>query len=414
MASKTYDYFKLNKGAVLTEEDHQQYMAEIRRLYEEFPSTLEGFRDVLSKKYTKIYAVGIGDSLYSAGSVEMKSWQYMSNRIQVLESHEFNYYHLDYMPEHSLVIICSGGGQAGRTVESCCLAKKRGATVVALTLVPESRLASQADRVLVFRPDRKAFPDGACNYLTLTNMMNVLTIKLALWNGDIDGTKERELVDEALLFASRGFRAAMGENEAKMKEAMMKAKEQGQRKFYFIGSGPNYILTELGSAKFMEQSASDGIHQQLEEYGHEQYWVHNRNGHNDVIFMICPDGKCTPRCIEDLREMRYLDLTTIVLTTKASEEMKELASYVLEAEPIDEYSFWMAAGVILTRCANFFTNYIGLTDGQFAKEEQKAEHYRTIQFTRFCDEVKEFDIDIPSVETLTQNGPQGLNFLKKS
>ena len=412
--AKVYDFFKLNKGAVLTEDDHKEFDAEIERLYREFSATCEGFKDVLSKKYSKIYAVGIGDSLYSAGSVEMKSWQYMSNRIQVVESHEFNYYHLDYMPENSLVIICSGGGQAARTVESCCLAKKRGATVIALTLVPESRLASQADMVLVFQPSRKAYVDGACNYIALANMMNVLSMKLALWAGDIDEAKEKALVEEALLYSTRGFKGAMGDNEVKIKDAMMKAKDQGQRKFYFLGAGPNYIITELGCAKFMEQSAADGIHQQLEEYGHEQYWVHNRNGHNDFIFLICPEGKCTSRCIENLREMRYLDLTTIVLTTKANEEIKELASYVLETEDIDEYSFWMAAGNILTRCANFYTNYIGFTDGQFAKEEQKAEHYRTIQFSRFCDEVKEFDIEIPSAETLAENGPQGLNFLKKN
>lgn len=411
--AKVYDFFKLNKGETLTAEDHREFDDEIARLYGEFPETCENFKDVLSKNYSKIYAVGIGDSLYSAGSVEMSSWKYMKNRIQVVESHEFNYYHLDYMPENSLVVICSGGGQAARTVESCCLAKKRGATVIALTLVPESRLASQADRVLVFKPSRHAYVDGACNYMALAHMMNILTVKLALWAGDIDGTKEKELYDTAKKYASLGFAAAMGENEVKIKEAMLKAKDDGQRKFYFLGAGPNYIITELGCAKFMEQSAADGIHQQLEEYGHEQYWVHNRNGHNDFIFLICPDGKCTSRCVENLREMRYLDLTTIVLTTKATEEMKELASYTLETGDIDEYSYWMAAGNILTRCANFYTNYIGFTDGQFAREEQKAEHYRTIQFSRFCDEVKEFDIEIPSAETLAENGPQGLNFLKK-
>ena len=103
--AKVYDFFKLNKGAVLTEDDHRDFDAEIEKLYREFSDTCESFKDILSKKYSKIYAVGIGDSLYSAGSVEMKSWQYMSNRIQVVESHEFNYYHLDYMPENSLVII---------------------------------------------------------------------------------------------------------------------------------------------------------------------------------------------------------------------------------------------------------------------------------------------------------------------
>ncbi|MGI5888434.1 MAG: SIS domain-containing protein, partial [Oscillospiraceae bacterium] len=399
--AKVYDFFKLNKGWTLTEDDHRAYDAEIERLYSEFSETCESFKDVIGTDFSAVYAVGIGDSLYSAGSVEMASWKYLKKRLRVIESHEFNYYYLDYIPKDSLVIICSGGGQAARTVESCCLAKKRGAKVIALTLVPESRLASQADHVLVFKPDRKAYIDGACNYIALSCMLHVLTVKLAEWEGDITAEEEKELFRNAVTYASRGFASAMGKNEETIKEAMKKAQEEGQRKFYFIGAGPNYIVTELGAAKFMEQSAADGIHQQLEEYGHEQYWVHNRNGHGDFIFMICPKGKCTARGIEDLKEMKYLGLTTIVLTTEADEKIKELASYVIESGPIDEYYFWLAAGNILTRCANFYTNYIGFTDGQFANEDQKAEHYRNIQFSRFCDEVREFDIPVPDADVLS-------------
>ncbi|MEA4911700.1 MAG: SIS domain-containing protein [Oscillospiraceae bacterium] len=411
--AKVYDFFKLNKGETLTPQDLKDYEAETARLYKEFPETCEKLKEVLSKKYDAVYAIGIGDSLYSAGAVEMGSWSYLKNRLHVIESHEFNYYHLDYMPKNSLVIICSGGGQAARTVESCYLAQKRGATVIALTLVPQSRLASAANHVLVFQPDRKTYIDGACNFIALASMTHILTAKLALYAGDITAAQEQALYAKAQTFASRGFAACMNANEDAIKAAMQKAKDLGQRKFYFLGAGPNYILTELGGAKFMEQSAADGIHQQLEEYGHEQYWVHNRNNHADFIFLICPEGKCTSRCVENLREMDYLHLNTIVLTTKADPEIKKLATYVLETGEIEEDYFWLAAGNILTRCANFYTAYIGFTDGQFACEEQKAEHYRTIQFSRFCDEVKEHDIAIPDAGTLAANGPQGLNFLKK-
>jgi glutamine---fructose-6-phosphate transaminase (isomerizing) len=202
-------------------------------------------------------------------------------------------------------------------------------------------------------------------------------------------------------------------NEEMMREMMVASKNHD--KFYFYGAGPSYTLTKYGAAKFMEQAAVDGICEQLEEYGHEQYWVHNRNGHGDYIFTICPEGKSVPRCIENLREQKYLNLTTIVLTTSGyCDEMKDLATYVIATpEPVDEDYYWFVAGNVFARLANFYTEAIGLSEKKFGTDEQFAEHYRTIHFSRFCPEVAEYDIPCPDEETIRNVGALGLSFEKK-
>lgn len=404
------DYFKLAKGQALTEEDLQLYCADMRALFASTARQAEELKDVLGAKYEKIYAVGIGDSLYSAESVKLATWKNSGKRIEVIESHEFNHYYLDFMPKNSLVIICSGGGSAARTVESCYLATKRGATVVAVTISEKSRLRSATAQSICFTPNRAAYIDGSCNYMALSAMMLVLGVKLGEFSGALTPCEAEKLTEKYLSAAQTGFAACM-QTEQTLRDMMFAAKDQ--HKFYFLGAGPCYILTEYASAKFMEQAAVDGIHQQLEEYGHEQYWVHNRSGNGDYVFSICPDGPSVSRCIENLREQKFLGLTTVVLTTEnCYNEMKELADYVLETPPMDEDDFWFAAGNIFARLANFYTEAIGRSEKMFQSDEQFAEHYTTIHYSRFCPEVAEFDIPIPDENTIRNVGAHGLSFEK--
>ena len=403
------NYFNLEKGKTLTATDLQLYLEDIQQLFHSVSQQAEELKEVLSAPYEKIYAVGIGDSLYSAESVKFASWKNSGKIIEVIESHEFNNYYINFMPSNSLVLICSGGGSAARTVESYYLAKQHGATVVAVTLSEKSRLRSAGEYSICFTPNKSAYIDGSCNYMSLAAMMLIVSIKLGVWGGNITAHCAEELYAKYLRAAEIGFVACM-QNEELLRNMMQDAKERN--KFYFLGAGPCYILTEYASAKFMEQAAVDGIHQQLEEYGHEQYWVHNRNGDGDYIFSICPNGASIPRCIENLREQKFLGLTTVVPTTcGCCEDIKALATYVIETpELMDEDDFWFAAGNILARLANFYTAAIGRSEKMFKTDEQFAEHYTTIHYSRFCPEVAEFDIPCPDEDTIRNVGARGLAF----
>ena len=402
-------YFDLAKSAKLTAKDLNEYTDEIRNVCSNFPQQVEQFKSVLNKKYEKVYAIGIGDSLYSADSVKLDFWGNAGTQMEVLESHEFNNYYLDYIPRNSLVFICSGGGSAARTVESSYLAQKKGATVVAVTLSPTSRLSASCKNVLCHSTNKKCFIDGSRNYISLALMIKLIGLKTGIWKGILPAEKEKVILDQIVADCEVGFTTCIT-NESLMKEIMLNAKDQ--HKFYFLGAGPSLPLTQYGAAKFMEQAATDGIVQQLEEYGHEQYWVHNRRGEHDTIFNICPAGKSVGRCAENLDEHNFLDLTTVLVTTKPVDpRFQNKAKYIIATDKsIAEKDFWMAAGNIFARLANFYTENIGLSEKVFQSEAQFVEHYKTIHYSRFCPEVAEYDIPVPDDKTITERGAYGLTF----
>lgn len=404
-------YFDPAKGATLTQADLDGYTDEIRKACTEFPLEVERLKEVLNKKYTKMYAIGIGDSLYSADSTKLDFWQKSGIQVEVIESQEFNNYYLDYMPANSLVLICSGGGSAARTVESSYLAQQKGATVVAVTLSPTSRLSASCKHVLCHTTDKMNFIDGSRNYMSLTLLIKIIGIKLGLWNGTLAANKEKEIFDQVIKDCHNGFKDCMT-NEPLLKELMLKAKDQ--EKFYFLGVGPSLPLTQYAAAKFMEQAATDGIWQQLEEYGHEQYWVHNRHGKQDFVISICPTSKNVQRCIENMEEQNFLGLNTVLVTNSPVDpRFKNKAKYTITTnEPLAENDYWMVAGNIFARLANFYTENIGLSGKVFGSEEQVAEHYTTIHYSRFNPEVSQYDIPVPDNQTINERGAYGLNFKK--
>ena len=403
------NYFDAVKGESLTSEDLSDYTKEIRRVCDQFPGQVKDLKAKLSKKYDKVYAVGIGDSLYSADTVKFDFWNNTGIQMEVLESQEFNNYYIDYMPKNSLVFICSGGGSAARTVESSYLAQKRGAAVVAITLTPKSRLTASCDDVLCFSTEKRCFIDGSRNYMSLALLLKLVGIQIGLFNGTLQKEKENAILDKVVSDMTIGFKSLM-KNEKTIRTIMDGAKDQ--RKFYFLGAGPSYYLAHCGAAKFMEESAADGIVQQLEEYGHEQYWVNNRRLENATIISICPDGKSVQRCVENLDEQNFLGMNTILLTTSPVNDLfVEKADYTIATDgPLAENDYWMAAGGIVARMANFYTQFINFSDKRFLSSEQFIEHYRTIHYSRLLPEVAEFDIEIPDDKTIGERGAYGLTF----
>lgn len=402
-------YFDREKGEKLTQDDLAHYVQEIKLICQEFPRQVEALKGILNKNYRKLYAIGIGDSLYSAESIKLSFWEETGIQMEVLESQEFNNYYIDYMPKESLVFICSGGGSAGRTVESSYLAQKRGAEVVAVTLTPESRLTASADNVLCFSPDKENFIDGSRNYIGLALLLRLIGLKIGVWNGTIPANQEQEKVAEIIETMEIGFNTVIA-NEKVLREMMFMGKDQ--TKFYFLGAGPALPLTDYGAAKFMEEAAADGIVQQLEEYGHEQYWVHNRRPDNATIFSICPAGKSAKRCAENLEEQNFLGLNTVLLTSHpVPEVLVDKAKYTITTTgKVAENDYWMVAGNLFARLADFYTEYIGFSTKRFQTEDQFVEHYKTIHYTRFIPEVAEFDIPYPDDQTIAERGAYGLKF----
>lgn len=411
------EVFKRNmnrKDEGLTEQDYADFRYEVDDVISRFPAIMDPLNDVIGKKYNHVYAVGIGNSLYAPESLKFNFRENSGVDIDVFETMEFNAYYVNYLPENSLVLICSHGGAAARTVETVYVAKKRGATVISLTCKETSRLNSSCEHHLCCtQHNEKAYIWGNNGYETLALMYALLGVRMGELNGHLTKEQAEKATEDIRRAAYIGYETCM-----KYDDLMVKfgndAKDQ--KKIYYLGAGPSYIMAEHGCAKLMEQCALDGIHQQIEEYGHQQYWVHNRNGNNDFMVMICPKGVSQKRAKEDLTEFKFLNLRSVLITTcDADEEMKKMADYVIEStEPVSENLFAFVSSKVLARMANRLALAIGNMGERFKSQDQYADHYVTIHYSRFLDEVAEYDIPMPDKETIESVGPQGLKFDKKN
>ena len=105
-------------------------------------------------------------------------------------------------------------------------------------------------------------------------------------------------------------------------------------------------------------------------------------------------------------------MNTVLLTTSPVNSLfADKADYTIATDEfIAEKDFWMFVGNVVARMANFYTEYIGISDTRFLSSEQFIEHYRTIHYSRFLPEVAEFDIEIPDDKTIGERGAYGLTF----
>ncbi len=365
----------------------------IERCLKEFPAIVEAQKDVLTKKYAKIYAVGCGDSLYAPDCAKMAFMKNTGLEFEVLEAHEFCTYYIDFMPENSLVFVSSNGGAAARTAECAHLAKKRGATVVAVTGSPKSRLAVSSNHVISYVAERLGHVPGNVSFVMLLSMFYVISAKMGRWNGHLTAEEEQKIYDN-IADCGRLIKETINKYNDKMDEIMQAWKDKDR--FYCLGAGPNYLMAEFGGAKFMEACATDGIHQQLEEFAHEQYFVSNMNPDTNY-FVFLPNGRCMRRGVEIFRELKFLGTGNVCITTKGYDpELNQTAQHIIEIPgEIDEnYTPLINSAIISLAAYHLAMNRDGMTM-HFSSEAQEPEHYTTIHYSRFSPEVADKDIEIP-------------------
>lgn len=359
--------------------------AVIRQNMVDFKAELDEKKALFSaKKYSKIYAVGCGDSLFAGEAARAAFIRDTGIPFEAVEALEFCRYEVDYMPNNSLVFVISYSGSVARTIECAHIARRRGATVVAITGKPQSKLAQSADNLIVYHISSLGFAPGTISFTSPLLLMYLCAIQIGVCNGHL--TAEQAAVRRAKLEALAGLaEATVLQNDQKAKSIMLSLKNRD--KFYVIGAGPNYPIAHFGAAKFIEGAELDGIPQALEEWAHEQYFVSNEE--TDTI-VIAPFGRSTSRAEELLREMQFIKTGNILITTQGGHRLDAQHTLEIPGEVDEEYS------PILTSVAvSLLGYYISWANNKesynFKSDEQEKEHYQTLHNSRFCEELRDVD-----------------------
>ncbi len=243
-------------------------------------SARDTFDFELCTSIKRINLVGCGDSHHASVGAELAFNQIAGVPTQAYSSLTYARYNVGYLPQTgpntNLTIAVSVSGVVTRTVEALTLARKAGALGIALTGNPDSRLATNADKI--FQTTVPPLPDelrgmivpGVRSYLASQVGLYSAAIRIGEVRGHITTAQADELRRELLGLAD-------------IMEATIKVCEpicnqivnewSDVREIVFVGAGPLYGSAMFSAAKVLEASGDSSYAQETEEWAHLQYFA---------------------------------------------------------------------------------------------------------------------------------------------
>ncbi len=233
----------------------------------------------LSQKIERVFTTGCGDSHHAPLNTELAFEQLAGLPCEPMTAMQFARYAVGFLPETgrgtNLVLAVSVSGGVSRTVEALALARKAGATAVALTGNPTGPLAQAAEFVLEMAvPPLPAELQG----MVVPGTRSFVASQLALYLCAIQLGEHRGHLAKATANKLRRELAHTAELMAQTialsdKPALQAAEAwHDADQFVFCGAGPNYGTALFCAAKVLEASGDTAVAQDTEEWAHLQYF----------------------------------------------------------------------------------------------------------------------------------------------
>jgi len=227
----------------------------------------------------RVYITGCGDSHHAALGAELAFESLAGLPTEAQTALQFGRYSAGYLtqaaPGMNLVIGISVSGEVARTVEAMQRARARGASTLALTATPGSRVHQAGDTA--FLTTVSDFPDlpgvhtpGIRSYAASQLGLYLSAIRLGEVRGHITTAEATGLRAELLSLAG-----AIEEVIQTCEPAVKSLAERwaAAREFIFVGSGPNFGTALFSAAKVLEASGDSAMGQDTEEWAHLQYFA---------------------------------------------------------------------------------------------------------------------------------------------
>jgi glucosamine--fructose-6-phosphate aminotransferase (isomerizing) len=242
------------------------------------PSFAEQARQSLGQKLALslegLYVTGCGDSHHAAVASELAFHELGGVPCQALSALPFSRYTVPFLPCPGRVAVVgiSVSGEVSRTVEALRLAQQAGATTIALTSNPDSRLAHAADHVLQVSvtPSSPVPTPGVRSYVATLLMLYLVAMQIGELRGGL-GADAAEEARHELLGVAGDLQATLESNE--LITAQLAARWADADGYVFLGGGPNYGTALFCAAKLLEASGEPALGQDVEEWTHLQYFA---------------------------------------------------------------------------------------------------------------------------------------------
>jgi glucosamine--fructose-6-phosphate aminotransferase (isomerizing) len=305
----------------------------------------------------RVYVTGCGDSHHAALGSELALETLAGRPAEPMSALQFARYAAGHLPPTgpgtNLVIGVSVSGEVARTTEALRLARQAGATTVALTATPGSRVAEAAE--LVVLSTTSPFPDppgehvpGVRSYLASQLGLLLTAVRIGEVRGHLDWGAASAMRRDLLALGD----AAQRTIDACDAEARALAEEwRDAADFVFVGGGPNYGTALFSAAKVLEASGDGAVGQETEEWAHLQYFARARA---TPTFFISAGGRDLSRAAETAAAATAIGRRVVAVAPGSASTLREVAARKLPvAEGIPE----MLSPVLLAIPSELFAAY---------------------------------------------------------
>ncbi len=292
---------------------------------------------ILSLK--RIFITGCGDSHHVTINTELAFESLTGLPVEVAQALQFARYAAGFIPQTgpntNLVIGISVSGEVSRTLEALRMARQAGATTLALSATPGSRVAMAGD--VLFQVPNPPFPDPAGVFTPgvrsfIVNQLALLMIAIRI--GEVRGhltSAEAANQRKELLGLAEVIEQTIRDNDAAVKRLAEEWKDATE--FVFVGGGPNYGIALFSAAKLLEASGDPALGQDTEEWAHLQYFA--REPGTPTFFITAADRDFS-RALEVMVAAKQIGRRVAVICPKTATKLIELADAAFTFAPLKE------------------------------------------------------------------------------
>ena len=315
----------------------------IRELFDVFDDTARKALDhKLCLSVKRLYVTGCGDSHHASLGSELAFEALAGLPTEPMTALQFARYAAGYLPQTgpgtNLVIGVSVSGEVARTTEALRLARQAGASTLALTATPGSRLAEAAELVILSSTPPFPDPPGVHTPRVRSFLGSQLALLLtAVRIGEVRGhlnwaaatAVRRDIA--ALADAAQETLAACDQAARTLAEEWREAGE-----FVFVGGGPNYATALFSAAKVLEASGDAAVGQDTEEWAHLQFFA---RAMSTPTFFITAGGLDLSRALEAALAAKAIGRRVVAIApaSLSVSTLREVAARVLPlAEGVPE------------------------------------------------------------------------------
>ena len=243
----------------------------------------DGIRRTLDHNFClslkRIFLTGCGDSHHASLNTELAFESLAGLPTEPLTALQFARYTAPYLPDTGPgtngVIGISVSGEVARTLEALLLARRVGATTIALTATPGSRVAEAGDFKVYSTtapfPEKEGVHTPGIRSFTANQLaLYLIAIRIGEVRGKLTSAEAATTRQELLALAEAAKKAipAWDKIARDLAQAWAEAQE-----FVFVGGGPNFGTALFSAAKVLEASGDMALGQDTEEWAHLQYFA---------------------------------------------------------------------------------------------------------------------------------------------